>query len=217
MSYGIRIECWGKEACFTRPEMKAERVSYDIMTPSAARGMVESVYWHPGLKYVIDKIYLLAPVQFTNVRRNEVKSKILGSKVLGVAKDHKPLHLVTSQDIVQRAATILKDVHYAVELHFDMTDKAAPGDNPGKFKDILRRRLQKGQCYSQPYFGCREFPACLRLVEDDETIIPYPDTRDLGYMLYDMDYSDPSHMEPIFFRARLEKGVMDLRNCEVHR
>lgn len=98
-----------------------------------------------------------------------------------------------------------------------MTDKASPSDNPGKFKEMLCRRARKGQCYHQPYLGCREFPAGFRLVEDDEKIVPYPETRDLGYMLYDMDYSDPEDITPQFFRAKLENGVLDLRNCEVKR
>lgn len=215
MGYGIKIECWGRYACFSRPEMKVERVSYDIMTPSAARGLVEAIYWHPGMRYVIDKIYLLAPIQFTNIRRNEVKSKISGTNIVSAAKNGGYTYLATSQDIQQRAATVLRDVHYCIELHFEMTDKAAPTDNPGKFKDILRRRVEKGQYYHQPYFGCREFPARFRLIGSEEEINPYPETRDLGFMLYDMDYTDPKQITPQFFRAKLENGVMDLRNCEV--
>lgn len=216
MSYGIRIECWGNYGCFTRPEMKVERVSYDCMTPSAARGLVEAIYWHPGLRYVIDEIAVLAPIRFTNIRRNEVKSKLSASTAISAAKSGKETYLLTKTDIQQRAAEVLKDVRYCITLHFEMTDKANATDNPGKFKDILRRRAKKGQCYHQPYLGCREFPAGFRLVEDDETIIPYPIDRDLGYMLYDMDYSDPSHIRPQFFRAKLVNGVLDLRNCEVH-
>ena len=216
MSYGIRIECWGTYGCFTRPEMKVERVSYDCMTPSAARGLVEAIYWHPGLRYVIDEIAVLAPIRFTNIRRNEVKSKLSASTAISAAKSGKETYLLTKADIQQRAAEVLKDVRYCITLHFEMTDKANATDNPGKFKDILRRRAKKGQCYHQPYLGCREFPAGFRLVEDDETIIPYPIDRDLGYMLYDMDYSDPSHIRPQFFRAKLVNGVLDLRNCEVH-
>ncbi len=153
----MRIEVWGPYGCFSRPEMKTERVSYDIITPSAARGLVEAIYWHPGLKYHIDRIYLLSPIQFTNIRRNEVRSTLLASAALSAAKGGTPPVLYTSQDIQQRAAMVLQDVHYVIECHFTMTDKAAPGDNPGKFQDILRRRLSKGQCYHQPCFGCREF------------------------------------------------------------
>lgn len=216
MSFGITIECWGKYACFSRPELKVERVSYDVMTPSAARGLLEAIYWHPGLRYVIDRIAVMAPIRFENIRRNEVKSKILGSKILLAAKSGEETNLVTSRDIQQRAAMVLKDVHYIIEAHFEMTDKANSSDNPGKFKDILRRRAEKGQCYHQPYFGCREFPANFRLVPQGVTIAPYPETRDLGFMLYDMDYRDPENISPQFFHARLDSGVMDLRNCEVY-
>ena len=216
MSYGVRIECWGDYACFTRPEMKVERVSYDIMTPSAARGLVEAIYWHPGLRYVIDAIGLMSPIQFTNVRRNEVKSKILSSSVLKNGTSGEPLGIVTTQEIVQRASTILKDVHYYIDLHFKMTEKANAGDNPGKFKEMLSRRARKGQCYHQPYLGCREFPASFRLVEDDEVVQVYPESRDLGYMLYDMDYSDGEHIIPRFFKAKLEDGVLYLKGSEVH-
>lgn len=217
MSYGIRIECWGKYACFTRPEMKVERVSYDAMTPSAARGLVEAIFWHPGLRYVIDEIDVMAPIRFTNIRRNEVKSKISASATAKNARSGSGMYLLTKADIQQRAAEILRDVRYCITLHFEMTDKASPSDNPGKFKEMLCRRARKGQCYHQPYLGCREFPAGFRLVEDDEKIVPYPETRDLGYMLYDMDYSDPENITPQFFRAKLENGVLDLRNCEVKR
>lgn len=217
MSYGIRIECWGKYACFTRPEMKVERVSYDAMTPSAARGLVEAIFWHPGLRYVIDEIDVMAPIRFTNIRRNEVKSKISASATAKNARSGSGMYLLTKADIQQRAAEILRDVRYCITLHFEMTDKASPSDNPGKFKEMLCRRARKGQCYHQPYLGCREFPAGFRLVEDDEKIVPYSETRDLGYMLYDMDYSDPENITPQFFRAKLENGVLDLRNCEVKR
>lgn len=210
----MKIEVWGDYACFSRPEMKTERVSYDVMTPSAARGIVEAVYWHPGLRYHIDRIFLLKPIRFTNVRRNEVKSTLLSSAALAAAKGGTPPVLYTSQDIQQRAALILRDVHYVIECHFTMTDKASASDNAGKFQDILRRRLQKGQCYHQPCFGCREFPAYFREWTDRE--IPTVDvTQDLGFMLYDIDYSDPQNLIPQFFRARLVNGVLDCRDAEV--
>ena len=127
-----------------------------------------------------------------------------------------PLGIVTTQEIVQRASTILKDVHYYIDLHFKMTEKANAGDNPGKFKEMLSRRARKGQCYHQPYLGCREFPASFRLVEDDEVVQVYPESRDLGYMLYDMDYSDGEHIIPRFFKAKLEDGVLYLKGSEIH-
>ena len=211
----IQIEAWGDYACFSRPEMKTERVSYDVMTPSAARGLIESIYWHPGLRYHIDRIHVLSPIRFTNIRRNEVKSTLSASKALSAAKSGEALALITSQDIQQRAALILQDVHYVIEAHFDMTGKAAQGDNPGKFQDILRRRLQRGQAYSQPYFGCREFAAHFQEWPGGD--IPAIDmTQDLGFMLYDMDYRDTQNIQAQFFRAKLEHGVLDCRNCEVH-
>ena len=205
----IQIEVWGDYACFSRPEMKTERVSYDVMTPSAARGLIESIYWHPGLRYCIDRIHVLKPIRFTNIRRNEVKSTLLASKALSAAKSGEALALIPSQDIQQRAALILQDVHYVIEAHFEMTDKAAPSDNPGKFQDIMTRRIRKGQAYHQPCMGCREFPAHFAPCE---TLPPCPEElrgrRDLGYMLYDMDYSDPQDIRPLFFRAVLEDGVL---------
>lgn len=214
----IRIEVWGKDACFTRPEMKMERVSYDVITPSAARGVIESVYYHPGLKWKIDRIYVLNEIKFTNIRRNEVKSKLLASNALSIANGtSKTPYMVTSNSIQQRAAMMLQDVHYVIEAHFDMVpEKAAPSDNPGKFQDIVKRRLRRGQCYSQPYLGCRECTAHVRLWEGED-IPTNGETRDLGWMLYDMDYTDPQHIQPMFFRAKMVDGVIDLTDCEVVR
>lgn len=209
----ICIEVWGDYACFTRPEMKVERVSYDIMTPSAARGLIESIYWHPGLRWVIDRIHVLAPIRFTNLRRNEVKSTVSARTAKTVMERGRgELYLVTSEDIQQRASLLLRDVRYVIEAHFDiLPEKAAPGDNAGKFQDIVKRRLQKGQFYHQPCFGCREFPANFALCE---SISACPENlrgeKNLGYMLYDMDYSDPENIRPLFFRAVLRNGVLDV-------
>lgn len=212
----ILMEAWGPMACFTRPEMKTERVSYEVPTPSAVRGMIESVFYHPGLRWVPDRIWVQNRIQFMNVRRNEVKSKVLASAVLQEANGGKAGAIFTSEDIQQRAAMLLKDVHYVFEAHFEMTEQANPSDNHGKFQDIIKRRLRRGACYSTPYFGCRECTAHFRLWEGGE-IPAIDETRDLGYMLYDMDYSDPTDIQPMFFRARMEHGVIDLRNCEVVR
>ena len=212
----ILAEFWGPTALFTRPEMKTERVGYEVPTASAARGMIESVYFHPGLRWKIDKIWVCAPIQFINVRRNEVSSKILASSVMTEANGGKPGRIVTAQDIQQRASMMLRDVRYVIEAHFEMTDKASPSDNPGKFQDIVKRRLKKGACYSTPYLGCRECTAHFGLWEGAQEDIPAIDeTRDLGYMLYDMDYSDPENITPLFTRVKMEHGVIDLRNCEV--
>ena len=162
----ISLEVWGDYACFTRPEMKTERVSYDIMTPSAARGLLESIYWHPGMRWVIDRIHVCAPIRFTNLRRNEVKSTISARSARTVMERGKgELYLTTSQDIQQRAAMLLRDVRYVIDAHFDITDQASDSDNAGKFQDIIKRRIRRGQFYSQPYFGCREFPAQFKVCE----------------------------------------------------
>ena len=211
------MEVWGDRALFTRPEMKVERVSYDVPTPSAARGMLEAVYFHPGLVWRIDRIYVLNPIQFTNIRRNEVSVKVLYTDVRGAVKGGtKPLYIATSDSIQQRAAMMLRDVHYVIQAHFDMTDKANPSDNPGKFQDIVKRRLRRGQCFSQPYLGCRECTAHFGLWEGGE-IETIQETRDLGWMLFDMDYSNSASITPMFFRAKMVNGMVDVANCEVIR
>lgn len=213
----IKMEVWGREACFTRPETKTERMSYDAMTPSAARGIIEAVFWHPGLKWRIDRIYVLSPIRFTNLRRNEVKSKILSGNALSVANGtSKAPYLVTATDIQQRATLMLRNVHYVIEAHFDMTAQASPSDNPGKFQEIIRRRLRRGQCYSEPYLGCRECSAHFGLWEGED-IPAIPETRDLGWMMFDMDYSNPQDIRPMFFHAKMVNGVIDCRDCEVIR
>ena len=212
----IQLEVWGPYALFSRPEMHVERVSYDVPTPSAARGLVEAIYYHPGLQWHIRRIYVLNPIRFTNIRRNEVTDKIPYDKVRKAMQGGEIPSLITSQKIAQRAAMVLQDVHYVIEAEFTMTDRAAPGDNPGKFQDIVTRRMAKGQCYHTPYFGCREFPAAFRAWQGGA--IPTISTScDLGFMIYDLDYSDPENITPTYFRAKLEHGVLDTQNCEVLR
>ena len=208
----ISFEVWGDYALFTRLELKTERVSYDVMTPSAARGLLESIYWHPGLRWVIDRIHVCAPIRFTDLRRNEVKSTVSARTARTVMERGKgALYLVTSQDIQQRAAMLLRDVRYVIDAHFDITAQASASDNDGKFQDIIKRRIRRGQFYSQPYFGCREFPAQFKVCEAPP---PCPDElkgmRDLGYMLWDLDYSDPENIPPLFFRAVLRDGVLEV-------
>lgn len=218
MGYGIRAEVWGDYALFSRPELKTERVSYDVMTPSAARGILEAVFWHPGLRWRVDRIYVLNPIRFTNVRRNEVKSKILATSVReAMGGADKPLFLDRKADIQQRASLVLRDVRYVIEAHFDLTAAAAVDDNPGKFKDIARRRLEKGQCYHQPYLGCREFPAHFRLYGEEEVPVApeLQGVRELGLMLYDMDYTNPADIHPLFFRAALCDGLLEVAGREV--
>lgn len=215
----VKVEIKGEYACFSRPELKSERVTYDVITPSAARGILEAIYWHPGLRWVIDRIYVLSPIKTTNIRRNEVKSKISASNVRAVMSGGKDSLYISTKDMaqrVQRSSLVLQNVHYVIEAHFVMTDQAAESDNPGKFQDIMKRRLRKGQCFHQPYGGTREFP--LRFNEwEDEAIPVIDETRDLGYMLWDLDFSDASDIRPMFFRAKLEKGIVNLTDCEVVR
>lgn len=208
----VKLEVWSDYALFTRPETKVERVSYDIITPSAARGLLESIYWHPGMMWIIDRIHVCAPIRFTNIRRNEVKAVISSRSVKTVMDRGKgTLYLNTRQEIQQRAAMVLRDVRYVIEAHFEMTDKAAESDNPGKFQDIIRRRVEKGQFYHQPYFGCREFPVnfkpCTEIPECPEEL---RGEKDLSWMLWDLDYSDKENIYPLFFRAVLHDGVLEV-------
>ncbi|MEG2751504.1 MAG: type I-C CRISPR-associated protein Cas5c [Anaerorhabdus sp.] len=219
MSYGIKVHVWGDYALFTRPEMKVERCSYDVITPSAARGILEAVYWHPGFFWKIDKIYVCKPIQFTSVRRNEVTKKASATAAKNAMNGgNKPLFICTKENIVQRAAMILKDVEYVIEAHFEMTNAANKSDNPGKFKDIMLRRLKKGACFHTPYFGCREFPAHFDLFEKAEVPTVYNNIeKDLGLMLYDLDYSDSANITPMFFKAVMKSGLIDVEECEVIR
>lgn len=208
----VSLEVWGDYALFTRPETKVERVSYDIITPSAARGILEAVYWHPGLKWVVDRIYVCSPIRFSNVRRNEVKAVINSRSVKTVMDKGKgSLYLNTKNEIQQRAAMVLRDVRYVIEAHFEMTENAAPSDNPGKFQDTIRRRIEKGQFYHQPYFGCREFPVnfkkCTEIPKCPEEL---KGEKDLSWMLWDLDYSDKENIYPLFFRAVLHDGVLEV-------
>ena len=208
----VSVEVWGDYACFSRPEMKTERVSYDLITPSAARGLLEAIYWHPGLRWVVDRIRVCRSIRFTNIRRNEVKDTISARKVrTAMEKGVGELYLATSESIQQRAAMVLRDVRYVIEAHFEMTAAAAPGDNPGKFQDIIKRRLARGQFYHQPYFGTREVPAhfapCTEVPPCPEELLG---ERDMGWMLLDLDYSDPENITPMFFRATLRDGVLEV-------
>ena len=206
----ISIEVWGDFACFSRPEMKVERVSYDVMTPSAARGMIEAIMWHPGIRWKIDRIQVCNPIRFTNIRRNEVADVISARNVRSVMEKGKGnLYLVTSKSIQQRAAMVLKDVRYIIDAHFDMTERAALGDNPGKFQDMITRRVEKGQFYHQPYLGTREFPAHFRLCRERPSCPEeLKGEKDLGWMLLDMDYRDSTDIKPMFFRASMTDGVL---------
>ena len=213
----IMVEVWGEYAAFNRPEMKTERVTYDCMTPSAARGILEAIYWHPGLRWIVDSIYVCNPIKTTNIRRNEVKEKIKGSNVKkAMNQNQKDIYLCTTDLIQQRGALVLKDVRYVISAHFEMTSKANESDNPGKFQDMIKRRLEKGQCFHTPYFGVREFPVNFRRWNSDKKVpTAYTGEKDLGYMLYGMDFHGESGIEPMFFHAVMKEGKLDLRDCEV--
>lgn len=217
MAYGFKVLVTGNYALFTRPELKVERYTYDAMTPSAARGILEAICWKPAIRYVIDKIHVLNPIKVTNIRRNEIAGKASANLARSAMNGSgPPLYIASATNIQQRASLVLQDVAYLIEAHFELTDKAGEQDSCEKFYNIILRRLRKGQCYHQPYLGCREFPARFQLFEEEDITSFYAgEERDLGIMLYDMDYSDPEHIVPTFFRARMQGGVIDLRGCEV--
>ncbi|MDR2357723.1 MAG: type I-C CRISPR-associated protein Cas5c [Oscillospiraceae bacterium] len=245
MGYGFKVEIRGDYACFSRPELKVERVSYEVITPSAARGILEAVMWRPAIRYIIDEIAVCSPIRFENIRRNEVNSK---------ASAGKP-HIAAADDRAQRAAMVLRNVRYVVTAHFEPVnenlnlpnrpngetrDTLDDGSfNHGKFTEMITRRLRKGQHHHQPYLGTREFPAKIRLIEDGEAPpATIGEDRDLGLMLYDIDHvkhkekvkgKDASgkkieaeievvdEFTPMYFMAKMRGGVIDLRDAEVLR
>ena len=213
----VRIEVWGPFACFTRPDLKVERVTYDMMTPSSARNMVQSIYWHPGVRYEVTQIDVLNPVKRIQLMRNEIKSKTMSGRVISKAVRGEPMYINTEDDIMQRSSVILKDVHYCIHVKLHVTDKANPSDNLVKFTDVLTRRARKGQCYYPLYFGCKEFPAYFRLVEEGEEIHPISQSCDLGMMLYDMDYTNTKDIKPAFFMASLDHGSMHLKDVRLYK
>lgn len=215
------LEVWGENACFTRPEMKVERVSYDVITPSAARAIFEAILWKPAIRWHVRKIEVLNPIRWDSVRRNEV----------GAVMSERSSGLFIEDNRQQRAGLFLRDVRYRLHavLEFIPPGKRVAStnpvseelvsaeekaewrkdENPGKYNAMFERRARKGQCFNQPYLGCREFSCAFRFVPDGETgNPPIDETLDLGFMLYDMDFADPLDPKPAFFRARLEKGVL---------
>ncbi|HPQ51390.1 MAG TPA: type I-C CRISPR-associated protein Cas5c [Smithellaceae bacterium] len=213
------LKVWGDNACFTRPEMKVERVSYDVMTPSAARGVLEAILWKPAIAWHIERIDVLNPISWESVRRNEVGAR-MSPRSDGLFVDDPRIRQ-------QRAGLFLRKVAYVIHAYFIITEKAGAEDNITKFQEMFARRVQKGQCFNRPYLGCREFSSHFELLPDEaslpETI---PDTLDLGWMLYDMCHDasqdNGNHVHtctekchPSFFRAHLVKGVIDLAKAEV--
>ena len=214
MAYGIKLLVWGDRACFTRPEMKVERVSYDVITPSAARGILEAIHWKPAIRWVVDRIQVLKPIRFESIRRNEVASKIPTGNAKSAMKAESTAGLsnIVDEDRQQRAATILRDVAYIIEAHFEITAKAGDDDTEGKHLDIFNRRARKGQCFHTPCLGNREFPAFFRLIEEGESDLAVDDSlmgeRDLGFMLHDFDFQNET--TPHFFRPLMKDGVIDV-------
>lgn len=220
------LEIWGDYACFTRPEMKVERVSYDVITPSAARGIFEAIFWKPAVRWLVKTIEVLAPVRWISVRRNEVGC-VMSDRSKGIyIEDHRQ----------QRAGLFLRDVRYRLHAEMDFISPRLRGkasdavkdlledewerqelrkdENPGKYNAIFERRARRGQCFHRPYLGCREFGCHFSLVERPDDAVsqlpPIPESRDLGFMLYDIDFSAPDSPQPAFFRAKMEAGVVNV-------
>jgi CRISPR-associated protein Cas5d len=208
MSAGVTLKVWGDYACFTRPEMKVERVSYDVITPSAARGILEAVYWKPEIRWIVDRLHVLKPIRFTNLRRNELASKVSARSAREAMRaGHGRLGLLVEENRQQRAATILCDVAYLIEAHFDLIG----GDDPqAKHREMFERRARKGQCFHRPYLGCREFDAQFAWVEGHlpRSELDGEGERDLGYMLHDIDFEHD--MTPRFFHAVMREGVIEV-------
>jgi len=206
------LEVSGDFACFTRPEMKVERVSYDVITPSSARSIFEAILWKPAIRWHVHKIEVINPIKWINLRRNEVGAVVSDRNVKTAMKQGKGnLALYADDPKVrqQRAGLFLRDVKYRLHASFEMTDRAGKGDTPVKFSEMFERRASKGQCFNQPYLGCREFSAAFRLIDPDEVDdSPIDENRDLGWMLFDLDYSNANDPKPLFFRACLENGVV---------
>lgn len=206
------LDVRGDWACFTRPEMKVERVSYDVITPSAARAVFEAIFYKPAIRWQVRRIDVLAPVRWMNLRRNEVASVVSTRNVQQAMKQGAgELALYVDEDRQQRAALLLRDVAY--RLHADLVVRPDRGDPepPPKFFAMFERRARKGQCVNQPYLGCREFATRWRLV-DNLAAEPRPiaETRDLGWMLHDLDFTDPADPQAHFFRAQMTAGVIDV-------
>lgn len=221
--FGFCLEVWGELACFTRPEMKVERVSYDVITPSAARAIYSAILWKPALRWRIDRIDVLAPIRWINIRRNEIGCLASETSTPIIAEEHRD----------QRSSLMLRDVRYRLYAHFDFippgqrpnvrelpewlhpddpmfSREAGPDECEAKYAAMFERRARKGQCFIRPYLGCRECAADFRLVDNpaNEPVQPIEETRDLGFMLYDMDYRNPKDIQPMFYRPKMKQGVI---------
>ncbi|WP_420962486.1 type I-C CRISPR-associated protein Cas5c [Brucella sp. IR073] len=220
MTYGIRLRVWGNYACFTRAENKAERLSYEVMTPSAARGILEAIHWKPAIRWIVDAIHILEPPRFQSIRRNEVGTPISADKAMSAMKRGSldGLHSLVDEDRQQRAATVLVKPEYVIAAHFELTSKAEITETEGKHLDIFNRRARRGQSFHQPCLGTREFAAYFELIEPDApTPEPRERTRNLGFgeerrlglMLWDIDHQAKGKPS-LLFDAVLRNGVMNV-------
>ena len=238
---GVRLHIWGERACFTRPELKVERVSYDVPTPTAARGILEAIHWKPAIRWQVDRIHVLRPIRFQSFRRNEVGAKASASLARSAMTrgTTEGLGLLVDENRQQRAATILVDVAYVIEAHFELTDRAGPDDTAGKHLAMFQRRAEQGQSFHRPCMGTREFDAHFAWVTEDPVALPAlsaeeqaaflkhgpaalptrpvtmlpkdQQNRDLGWMLHDIDHGAPGGAVSRFFRAAVADGVVDCR------
>lgn len=221
------IEVSGDFACFTRPEMKVERVSYDVITPSAARAVFEAILWKPAIRWQVSKIEVLKPIQFMNLRRNEVASVVSGRNIKTVMNGGSAnLAIQIEDDRQQRAGLFLRDVAYRLHARFELqddskhrhnypnlqcTDADSTDNSYPKFAEMFKRRARKGQCFNQPYLGTREFSADFRFVETDSAATPaIEDSRPLGWMLYDLDFTDTNNPTPRFYNPVMDSGVIQV-------
>ncbi|HBH95424.1 MAG TPA: type I-C CRISPR-associated protein Cas5 [Ruminococcaceae bacterium] len=229
-SYGFKILAESDYALFTSPDAKVERASYPVPTPSALTGMLKNLAWKPPIRYVIDKIVVFNQIKYANIRRNEVKSKVIMSKVKAQMKGEGSPEIFTSEERSQRAAMILSDVKYGIEFHFELTGIKSEREDEceEKYYNIIKRRLEKGQCFRTPYFGCREFAVKkIQLVEDFKLEEISPDLMgdtDLGFMLYEMKFEDggipvggdwdnpkfSDNADPVFYHPHIVDGVIDV-------
>lgn len=196
--------------------MKVERVSYDVITPSAARGILEAIHWKPAIRWHVDRIHVLKPIRFQSIRRNEVGAKASAANAASAMKrgTTEGLGIVVDENRQQRAAMVLVNVAYVIEAHFTMTGKAGPGDTPAKHISMFNRRAAQGQCFHRPCLGTREFAAEFALIADDDALPASalePDRRDadFGWMLHDIDFSGGRN-ESRFFRALMKDGVIEV-------
>ena len=222
MGYGIKLLVWGDRASFNRPEMKVERVTYDVMTPSAARGILEAIYWKPQMKWVIDRIHVLNPIRFSNIRRNELGGKIAVN--MKNTSDGSEMGVLIAENRQQRAGIILLNVKYGIEAHIDVVEKDRTNEHSGaKHLEMFKRRASYGQYFHHPYFGNREFPVNFELVEEFPK--PHEELKDtdFGYMLNDMVFTPDKKgrvvessqgrrlsATPVFFRAKMKNGVIEV-------